>query len=430
MSESPRTLFQMKLVRILLPPAIILGAVASAWHMMLTKPPMSQRTPPQVSTAVEATRVAPQNYQVTLRTQGTVRPRTESTIIPEVSGRVVEVAPAFRVGGFFETGELLLAIDSTDYETALVVAEASLAQARMRLVEEEARAEQAVRDWDSLGQGGQPSGLVLRQPQLSEARAAAAAAEARLERANRDFQRTSITAPYAGRVLEQWVDIGHYVTPGTALARIYAVDVAEIRLPLTDRQLAFVKLPELYRGESTATQSEPRVFIEATFGGQKHAWEGRIVRTEGAIDTRSRQLFVVAQVKDPYGRTVKDRPPLKVGLFVEATIEGEVLENVFLLPRSALRENRFILIVTPENELRRRTVEPIWSSGPQIVLREGLQAGEVVCLTRVAYAIDGLGVLPTIDGLPPPPTPKAHTVAQKGDGPPGKEHPQKKGGSS
>lgn len=333
-----------------------------------------------------------QDYQVIVHTRGTVRPRTESTLIPQVSGRIVSVAPAFRAGGFFEEGDELLSIDSSDYETSLVVSEAALARARLLLAEEEARADQARKDWEKLGDGGRPTALVLREPQLIEARASLASAQARMDEAHRNLSRTRITAPYAGRVLEQRVDFGQFVSTGTVLARIYAVDFAEIRLPLTDRQLAFVNLPELYRGEATYGQGGPKVTLKADLGGRKYSWEGRIVRSEGAIDSRSRQLFVVAQVEDPYGRSVEDRPPLKVGLFVEAQIEGKLLHDVVVIPRTLLKENSYVLVIDDQSKLRRRPVEILWRDTKNIVVSEGLISGEILCLTQVPYAVDGMEV--------------------------------------
>jgi RND family efflux transporter MFP subunit len=350
---------------------------------------------------VDGSRLRRGDYGVVIRSQGTVRPRTEGTLIPEVSGRIVAVSDNFRDGGFFEQGDVLVTIDPVDYKTAVVVAEASLAQARVLLAEEGARADQAARDWGKLGSGDAPSELVLRRPQLAQALAGVASEEARLEEARRDLERTRITAPYAGRVLAQNVDFGQYVTPGTVLARIYAVDYAEIRLPLSDRQIAHLDLPELYRGDTSYASHGPGVVIKVIFGAREFRWDGRIVRAEGAIDTQSRQLFVVAKVDDPYGRSQSERPPLKVGQFVEAEIEGRVLKDVFVIPRMALRENQYVLIIDKENKLDRRLVEVLWSDGDELVVRDNLTVGEILCVSAIQFAIQGMAVAPTIDGVPP-----------------------------
>lgn len=366
--------------------------------LIATKSKPQRRTPPPAVTHVDAIRLKLEDYPVIVHTQGTVQPRTESTLIPQVLGRVRWVSPAFREGGFFENGDILLRIENSDYLTALVVAEANLARAQLSRAEEEARSEQALEDWKKLGDGSDPGALVLRQPQLADARATVASAIARRDQAQRDLERTEITAPYAGRILEKRVDVGQFVTSGSVMALIYAVDYAEIRLPLSDNEIAFVKLPEIYRGESTQDlESGPKVVLHASFGEQQYTWDGYIVRTEGAIDTRSRQLFVVAQVDDPYGRSVVNRPPLKAGQFVEADIIGETLTDVFIIPRSSLREGREVLLIDG-NKLIRRDVEIVWSDSKNVIVRNSLNPGEVLCLTPLTYAAEGAPVVPHLAG--------------------------------
>ncbi|MBN2887675.1 MAG: efflux RND transporter periplasmic adaptor subunit [Chromatiaceae bacterium] len=380
-----------RILRIALP-LIVLGlSAATGLALIATGPEAERRLPSPMVPTVEVLEIQPRDYPVVVHSRGTVSPRTQSTLIPEVAGRIVEVAPSFRNGGFFEAGDVLVRIDPRNYQHALTMARAELAQARLALNEEQAQGEQANRDWEKLGMKGQPSELALRRPQLESARAAVAAATAQLHQAEADLERTFIRAPYAGRVLEKQVDVGQYVAPGNPLATVYAVDYVEVRLPLTDRQVALVDLPETYRGEAPAGPG-PEVTLSAITGGQVYHWEGRIVRTEGAIDIRSRQLFVVAQVDDPYARRADNRPPLKVGQFVEATIAGRTLSGVFVLPREAVREENEVLVVTPEGRIERRQLEVIWRDQNNLVAGGGLAAGERLSLTPLSFAVDGAPV--------------------------------------
>ena len=391
-------------LRILLPFVVLSIFGCIAFYIIQTKPAPSRRKPPAAITRVNGLRLQREDYQVVIRTQGTVRARTESTLIPEVSGRVVAVSPVFRDGGFFEERETLLQIEESDYWTVLTGAEAVLAQAQLRLAEEEARADQARKDWEKLGDGEIAGSLVLRLPQMVEARAAVASAKARVEEAKRDLERTRIRAPYAGRILDQLVDVGQYVSPGTVLARIYAVDYAEVRLPLTSRDVGFVNLPELYRGEGSALdQHKPPVTLVSQFGAEENRWRGRVVRTEGSIDVKSRQLFVVAQVDDPYGQGTIGKPPLKVGIYVEAAIEGKMLKDVVVVPRSAVRNGNEVLLIDEESKLRHRTVSILWSDRENVVVQENLEEGDLLCLTPVLFATEGAPVIPTIVGNAHPP---------------------------
>lgn len=382
-----------KLLKILLPIIVIAGASAAAVVTVANRQQPERRPPAIAMTQVSVTPVERTGFTVKVKSRGTVRPRTESTVIPEVSGRVVKLSSNIREGEFFEENDLLLQIDPRDYEAEVAVAAANLAQARSALAEAQARADQARRDWKRLGEPGEPDDLVLRKPQMAGARAAVTSAQARLAQANLSLERTKILAPYAGRVLERNIDIGQFVSPGNILARIYAVDFVEIRLPLTNRQLEFVTIPEVYRDDTLGIRAPGTpVRLTAKIGSKIYAWQGHIVRAEGSIDTQSRQVFVIAQVDDPYGKDPSGRPPLKVGQFVEAEIEGVQLNDVVVIPRSALRAGGEVLVVNEQSRLESRRVDVLWSDEQNVVVGSGLDTGDRLVLTPLGTGMDGVEV--------------------------------------
>ncbi len=379
-----------RMLKALLPLIIVAAAGFAAITMIMNRPPVEILTPVVEPPGVRVHEVSLENVSLTVASQGTVQPRTESQLVPEIAGRVTWVAPSFAEGGFFEAGDVLVRIDPFDYEQMLVSARSQLAQARLRLAQEEAEAEVAQREWDTLGRGD-PRELALRKPQLEDARASVAAAEASVERAARDLERAEIVAPYAGRVRTKNVDIGQYVRVGDALATVYAVDVAEIRLPLPDDELAYLDLPLSYRGVERQTQ--PRATLRATFAGRTHTWNGRIVRTESEIDSVSRMVHAIAEVTDPYAPGLDpNRPPLAVGMYVEAEIRGRTARDVAVLPRQALRGRDQVLVVTPEDRLSFRTVEVLRTSTESVIVRAGLQAGELVIISPLDTPTDGMRV--------------------------------------
>lgn len=383
-------------------PLVILGACGYwAWWFIENRPQPETIEAPPVLMRVEATRFQPTSFPVHVRSQGTVQPRTRSALLPEVSARIIEVSPSFRPGGFFSAGDVLLKLDPVDYETAIVVAKAELAQAEVILVEEKAKADQARENWRALGKSGEPSPLALRLPQVAKAEADVASAKARIAKAERDLERTVIRAPYDGQVLEQSADLGQFVSQGTPLGTVFAVDYVEIRLPLPERDMRFLDLPEHFRDGDASGTSAP-VKLHSRIGGKPATWEGAIVRVESAIDEATRQITAVAQINDPYGRKRNVGPPLKIGQFVEAEIQGSVLTDVFVIPRRAVRAGNEIILITAENKLRRVTVDPLYSDAQQIVVgtRPGKSPapGEILCLTPIPFAAEGASVLPTIDG--------------------------------
>lgn len=390
----------MKPFRIILPLAAIGIGSLVAKKLIDTKPEPRKWGAPAAQLHVDARRLAPTNFPIVIESQGTVQPRNESSLIPQVAAEIEWISPSFNAGGFFEKGDELIRLDGSDFKSALDIAKASVVQAEANLKIEEAQSEQAWENWRRLGSGEKPNPLVVREPQVAEAKANVTTAQARLNQAERDLQRTVIKAPYAGRILEKLVDVGQYVSPGTQLARIYAIDYVEIRLPLSDKQQGYLNLPVSFRGETNTDKPlpQPKVTLTGMALGEEIQWEGRIVRTEGAIDTRSRQLFAIAQVDDPYGRKSSSKAPLKVGQFVRAAIQGKVLENVFAIPRSCIRQGGEILVIQNDNKIQRRPIDPIFKNGEFALIREEARQGELLCLTALPYAVDGALVVPTIEG--------------------------------
>ena len=373
--------------RFLFPIAIVVAGLGLAGLIIATGPKLEQQSPPSSAPLVRTWVADVQTVQMTSITHGSVLPRTESELIPEVSGRIIEMSPVVVSGGFFKKGDVLLKIDPLDYEVALEQARASLASARSEFTNA-TKAHNRLLDLakrQSASQSQQDDAL----NRLRFAQASIREATARLSKAERDITRTTVTAPYDGRVRTERVDIGQFVTRGAPIASLYATDVAEVRLPIQDEELAYLKLP--LSGQTD--QHMPTVILRARFAGEEHTWQGRIVRTEGELDPKTRMINIVAQVQSPYERS-GSRPPLAVGLFVEAEIIGIRVDNVFVLPRSALQANEQVYVMTDENRLSFREVEIIREVGEDVYVTGGLKRGETISLSTVNNAIEGMLVRP------------------------------------
>jgi RND family efflux transporter MFP subunit len=378
-------------MKILLPIGILAVGIIIAVVLLKSRGPVPTRPQREYTPLVRVIEVQPQRHEIRVSAQGTVKPRTETSLVSEVAGRVIEVAPGFAAGGFFEKGDVLLRVDPRDYELAVVTARGIVAQARVAAELEEAQAEVARKEWKELGNGA-ASPLATRELQLEQARAALASAEASLERAKRDLARTRITAPFDGRIRAKLADIGQYVAPGTPVANIFAVDYVEMRLPIHDSELAYLDLPLLYNGDHDAADM-PDVVLSAEFAGERRQWPGKIVRVEGEIDPVSRMVHVVAQVDDPYGLSGEGAgAPLKVGLFVEAEIIGRTIDDAVVVPRSAIRDEDKVLVVDPEGKLRFRNVEVLRASEKEAVITGGLESGELLCVSLLEAVTDGMKV--------------------------------------
>ncbi|MFK7891142.1 MAG: efflux RND transporter periplasmic adaptor subunit [Granulosicoccus sp.] len=372
-------------------PLFVLGVALGIAHSLRNNEPDVVQMPTPVNTLrVEATRVKATEYPVFIKSQGFVQPTLFGTLVPEVSGKVTFLAADLVIGGSFDQGELLLQIDPRDYAIALTQATANLAQAEAQLEEQTALAERAVADWQSFGSGASPSALTLREPQLAAARANLDAALAQLERARLDLERTRLTAPYQGMVLDRPIDQGQFLSPGTSVARIYSTDTMDVRLPLSNRQLSHLRLP-------ITAAYQPAVELTARVGRNDYTWTGKLVHTEG-IDSSTQQMTVIARIEQPL---TQQTMPLRVGQFVEAAIAGSVLSPVFVIPLSALRENREVLLIDSAQTIRRQSVVVAWSDEQVAVLESGLDEGNLLVTTPLSSIADGTPVQASIDGVAP-----------------------------
>ncbi len=373
----------------LLPVVVIAIAGLGAVTLLATSERLAPTQPEPVPPSVRVLDVQPKPVQMVVHAQGTVLPRIETELVPEISGNVVWISPNLIAGGYFDVDEPLLRIDDRDYQNAVERASASMsrAEAELEFAEFELARLETLETSDLVSRSALESAMRVarvNEAQLRDARVA-------LERAERDLARTEIRAPFRGLVRSEQIDVGQFVNRGTSIARLYAVDYVEVRLPIADQQLAYLDLPLTPRGELEA-DSAPSVRLYADFAGREREWQGRLIRTEAEIDARSRMVQAVARVTATDGADGDLPPP--VGLFVQAEIQGRSADNVVVLPRSAIRNENQVLVVDDENRLRFRTVSLLRVYGDEAYINEGLNAGERVCISPLQAVVDGMRILP------------------------------------
>jgi RND family efflux transporter MFP subunit len=384
--------------KLLLPVTLVI-ITAVIIFFIRENPPTSKRAKPSKAAqmTVVTTKLVPQTYQVMVQSFGTVEPETQSVLFAQVSGQINKVSKQFRAGGFFEQGDTLIQLDDRDYRAEVKIAQASLMSAKQSLQEEGARVKQAEADWKRLGNGQTPNALVLRQPQYEAAKAQVLSAEALLDKVKLSLERTKIVAPYAGRVLKKNVDIGQVISSNTQLADIFAVDYVEIRLPIKNKDLPLMQLPEEYRNSTEQAKTENKesavisdVVITSDLMGEQ-VWQGKIVRTESAIDELSQQLYVVAQIIRPYDKDYNQGAQIKMGQYVTAQITGRAVENALVIPSSAIYQGSYVYIVQ-DGLLMRKDIQLGWQNGRESIVTQGLRANDELVLTSLGQVSSGTPV--------------------------------------
>jgi len=338
---------------------------------------------------VEVEKILPQSINIIIKSQGSVVPHKESQIFPEIIGPVVYVSSKLYEGSSFNKGDILAKIDSKDYELDIKSAEAILAAEKTKLSFEEAESNSAREEWEKIGSGN-PGDLTLRIPQLKQAQSGVEAAEANLERLKRNLDKTIIKAPYDGLVRKKNIDIGTVVSPGYLLANIYATDYVEVKLSIPDGDLAFLDIP--LDGTEINVTNQAKVDLIGSFGGENIIWDGKIVRMEAEIDSKSRMAILIARVSDPYNLS-KYKIPLRVGQFVEAEIIGKKFNNIYTINRELIRNNNQVIIVSEiDTTLDFRLVNIIRYVDDFALINKGLDYEIPICKTNLDIMYNGMKV--------------------------------------
>ena len=370
---------------------VLLVGIVLAAVVVMTGPDVEVGVEQPRIVAVQTMQVSSGTVQMTVQSRGSVAPKTESDLVAEVAGRIVDVSPSLVVGGFFEKGDILARIEAVDYEAGLEAASAQLVSAESELANAERYfdRQQELAVADSISQSQYDEAF----NRFTIAQAALREATVQKAQAGRDLERTRLIAPYHGRIRSERVDVGQFVQRGETLASLYSIESAEVLLPIRDADLAYLPLSladNVKNGMKTS-----KVLLRAGFAGQDHEWEGSIVRTEGELDATSRMVNLIAHVDEPYQQS--NESPLVAGLFVDATIYGFEHDDIVVLPRSAVQTNGSVYVVNSENRLEEREIDVLRIADDKVYIRNGLREGETVCVTVLRDVLVGQTVRPISD---------------------------------
>ncbi len=367
---------------------ITLAVVAVLGLFSLNKPDNEK-----LSTYIEPTvHVIPTTFSdkvIDIHTRGLVSARIKIPVLPEVSGKVVWVSPKWINGGFFLKDEPLFTIEKQRYRNDVATAESSLAEAKSLYIQEQGHAYVAKIEWEGRLQDDNQaaSQLALRKPQVAAAKAKMVAAREALNSAQLNLSKTEVTAPFDGLMSAKQVDAGQFVNAGQQVGILHAIDTVEIRVPLTTQQIQLLDLPTL------GVRSKHPAILSIDNTGIKSEWRGHLVRSEGILDENNGILYAIIEVKDPYGLKTKRSSPLRIGAFVQATLQSKPLQHIVTLPRHLLRSGNQIWLVSSDNQLTKRKVEILPTRGKSIYIHNGLDESDRIVISPLANPIEGRTVV-------------------------------------
>ena len=356
-------------------PLILLIVFALALQLLYFFKPQAEKKAPSrpASIPIEAIQVTRGSFNVSLPSQGIVQALQKSNLAAQVSGTVIEVSSSLRAGSQFAQGDTLLKIDDRDYVAALKLAEANLQKAEQAIAEEKARGVQAARDWERLGNGQPATPLALRVPQLATAKSELQAATAQRDSAKLNLERTTISAPYDGQVLNHFVDVGSFLNPGSQIASIVGNRYLEVALPVSAQWRHLIE------------NNNAQVELSVSVGDNQYLWPAVVKRTAATIQPDSRQVALIAEVEPQ--QTPQD-VPLLIGDYVEARIQGKTLSDVLVIPRNALSSGNSVWEVS-QGKIYKRRVSLVWQESDVAVIDVGLNDGAVINITPVGNVVSG-----------------------------------------
>ena len=384
----PKRKLQILLVLVILGISLVIATL-----LKYTRKPPAKTEKKVVAPLVKVQRVYQQDVQMVVQGYGTVQPKVQAEVVPQVSGKVVSIHPDFKNGGFVKAGKSLVTIDPRDYELAVQRVEAEVAKAEVELDLEKAEAEVSRQEWEQLNPGKEPpSPLIVREPQIRQAQTRLEAAKAQLAAAELNLERTRVSLPFDGRVMSETVDLGQYVNTGQSIGKIYSIEAVEIEVPLEDLELEWFDIPAnpVSINGSNRIKIGSKVEVRANFAGGIHTWEGRVVRTTGEIDKTSRLVSVVVEVAEPF-KGANGRPPLVPGMFVEVLIKGKILEKAIPVPRDAIHEGNKVWVVE-NGQLHIQPLEIARADQNFVYTTSGPNDGAMIVLSSLDTVTEGMRV--------------------------------------
>ncbi|MGB2689373.1 MAG: efflux RND transporter periplasmic adaptor subunit [Desulfobacterales bacterium] len=383
-ARSPRPI-----IRIVLSLVILGVGIGAASYLKNSAPRTKKRPPVKLSPIVLIQTVKPSSYQIIVTAMGTVIPAREVVLKSRVSGEIVEIHPEFTEGGFLKKDMRIIQIDPQDYELALARKRSTVTDAEYALKLELGHQAVAKREWELLNQGkaalDMEKELALRQPHLDKVRADLSAAEAELKVAMLDLERTHITLPFNAMVRSKSVDLGSQVTPQEPLAELVGTDAYRVQASLTVDRLEWIDVPVQTGDHGSKAQ---------IIYGRGNECSGKVIRLLGDLAAEGRMARILVEVADPLGlnSSNQNRTPLLIGEYVRVKILGRKLDNVFQIPRTALKDNSSIWIVGENQTLEIRKVRTVWRDADVVLLKDGLKPGERLIVSDLPAPVEGMTV--------------------------------------
>lgn len=337
-----------------------------------------QQAAQQQGTQVKAMQVIQQDTPLTSEFAGQIVGKDEVKVQSKVSGRIVE--KYVQGGQYVEAGQPLYKIDSRQYESAVLQANATLAQSEANLsnAQEDLARYQQLLGSDAIAQ----QKVANQQASVNAYNAAAAANAALLRKAQQDLDDTVVYAPISGQLAVDDVAIGTFASAGnTNLVTIGTSDPVYAQFSISETD--YLKFANIAAANGNGVSPDVSITLS---DGTVYPLDGKIVESDRALSQNTGTLTLKALFGNPDGL-------LLPGMFARVRLTGEVVPNAILVPQRAVQQllgKSFVMVVDENGKSEARTVTLGDKVGSYYIVKDGLTAADLVVVEGLSNLREGV----------------------------------------
>ena len=336
----------------------------------------------KMGTQVKVMQVIQQDTPLYQEYAGQIAGKDEVKVQSKVSGNVVE---KFVEGGqFVEAGQPLYRIDSRQYESAVLAAQATLAQTQATLnnAETDLARNQQLYASNAISE----QAVTTQQSTVQSYQALADANAAQLRKAQQDLADTVIYAPMSGQLGVDDVAVGAFTAAGnTTLVTIGSSDPVYAQFSLSETE--YLRMMNMQNG----SVGGPAHVTITLADGSVYPAEGQIVAADRALKDKTGTLTVKALFPNPDNL-------LLPGMFARVRLSGEIVPDALLVPQRAVQQllgKSFVMVVGEDGKSAARTVELGEKVGSYYIIKSGIEPGDNVIVEGLTNLKEGMDLVIT-----------------------------------
>ena len=375
---------------------VFILAVAAAFGLYHTSPKTKKARPKRPVPLVQTVEIRPGSEEITVEAFGTVIPSQQITLQAEVEGRIISQNPELIPGGLISQDDMIIQIDPSDYELTINAYRAELEEAVFELDLEEGKQVIAEREWklmeNEITSTSVGKSLALREPHLRLVKAKVNKAKSRLATAELALQKTNLRSPFNAVVIEEFVDTGQLVSTQTPLATLVGTDQYRVQVSVPVSVLDRISF-----SSDTGQINPPVEAIFETDNSTAVVRKGQVLKIMGDLDPEGRMARLLIVIDDPLNlQNKKEKAGIfLLGSYVKVIINAGSFDNVYSIPRQALREGDVIWVKDNSNKLQFRKVKIVWRRKDDVLVKTNLVDGDTLILSRLQSPLPGIEVKST-----------------------------------